>query len=264
MYKCSIITICRNAEKEISKTIESVLNQDYNFKEIEMIIVDGLSSDNTKNVVDSYMSEANKKGLIINFNSEKDKGIYDAMNKGIDYAKGEWCLFLNAGDYFFYDKSLSNLLDGDISNYNIVYGDTVHNYDNKFTIVKSKYESELNYKNGMEFCHQSCIIRTDYLKNHKYSLDYKIAGDCDFFTNAYINKIRFHYIPKVVSVFSRDGLSSKNGAMVYKENNYIKYKYGLVTEKEYLKANKKYNVKIKIRSFFPKRIINMRQKKNYG
>ena len=114
--KLSIVTICYNAESEIEKTILSVSKQ--LFKDYEYIIVDGKSNDKTMDIIERY---SDKIDTII---SEPDNGIYDAMNKGIDCAKGKWTIFLNAGDYFYNDEVLLKLFTKlDIyENIDVAYG----------------------------------------------------------------------------------------------------------------------------------------------
>lgn len=257
MTECTIITVCRNAEKEIEKTIKSVLAQKVDMNKIEILFIDGLSSDNTVEIIKKYISKF--KEINIRCISEKDKGIYDAMNKGAELAKGEWCLYLNAGDIFFNENSLGNLLNFESKkDFDIVYGDTIHNYKDKYNIVRAKSEKELTYKHGMEFCHQSCIIKTNYQKNNKYSLNYKIAGDCDFFTHAFCSNAKFYHIPKIISIFVKDGISSTRGALVIKENADIKLKYNIINEDEYKTEVKKAILKIKLREKLPKFIIKKR------
>jgi glycosyltransferase involved in cell wall biosynthesis len=101
--KISIITVCYNAEKQLKKTIDSVINQTY--KNIEFIIIDGASSDNSLELLKTYSSS-------INFwVSEPDHGIYDAMNKGLSVATGDYVQFLNAGDYFCDETSLEAIIE---------------------------------------------------------------------------------------------------------------------------------------------------------
>ena len=106
----SIITICKNDSIHLIKTVQSVLNQAGDMHNVEMVIVDGASTDSTKDVVPEYIKIGEKKGLNIRFYSSPDKGIYDAMNKGVRYALGEWCIFVNAGDCFF-DNNAIELFD---------------------------------------------------------------------------------------------------------------------------------------------------------
>lgn len=260
MIKYSIITVCKNAEKEISKTIESILNQNIDFSLVEMVVVDGASDDDTGIVVNSYCEKAREKGLIINFKSEKDAGIYDAMNKGASLANGEWCLYLNAGDVFYNSDSLKNLINNEKEQYDIIYGDTIHVYKNRMLLVKAKSENELTYKRGMEFCHQSCIIKRVYLIENPYTQKYKIAGDYEFFTRAFKNGAVFHYVPEVISIFNRDGVSSTNGAMVYKENSEVQFQYNLINQAEYESVQKKMDRKLKMRKITPVVIVKMRHK----
>lgn len=103
----SLITVCFNSEKTIANTIESVLNQDY--KKLEYIIIDGLSNDNTVKIIESYKEKFQEKGYIYKWVSEKDNGIYDAMNKGIRIANGDIIGILNSDDQFAYNYVLTDV-----------------------------------------------------------------------------------------------------------------------------------------------------------
>ena len=105
--KISVVTVAFNEEKNIGKTIESVLNQTSNA--IEYIICDGKSTDRTVERANSYKERFAKKGIEYIVNSEKDSGIYDGMNKGIDIATGDYIFFLNAGDWFYSDKIIEEI-----------------------------------------------------------------------------------------------------------------------------------------------------------
>ena len=148
--KISIITVVYNDENRIRKTIESVINQTYN--NIEYIIVDGNSTDNTINIINNYQ---NKTSLII---SEADNGIYDAMNKGLRVSTGDRVLFLNAGDELF-DKyiisSIITFLKGK-EQYALVYGNVLLKGVNQ--ILKSKPIKNIN--KVMVTNHQACFFNT--------------------------------------------------------------------------------------------------------
>lgn len=260
MFKCSIITICRNAEKEIGKTIESVLKQKIDLSQIEMVVVDGLSEDNTQQVVASYKEKAEKLGLKMFFKSEKDDGIYDAMNKGATRAQGEWCLYLNAGDVLFNEASLSHLMSNANPEYDIVYGDAMHCYKNRGLLVKASEKEKLTYKKGMEFCHQSCIIKKALLQKNPYTQKYKIAGDYEFFTRVFLNGARFHYVPETIAVFDREGVSSTNGARVVLENAMVQFEYNLITEDEYNKKKTSAEKTLELRNKTPKILVNIRHR----
>jgi glycosyltransferase involved in cell wall biosynthesis len=116
--KVSIITVSFNSDKTITDTIQSVLSQDY--KNIEYIIVDGLSKDNTINIVKSFGDKITK------FVSEKDKGLYDAMNKGIDLASGDIIGFLNSDDFYANGQVISEIVKTFQKETDAVYADLVY------------------------------------------------------------------------------------------------------------------------------------------
>lgn len=199
--KISIITIVFNDAKGLEKTIQNVINQTYD--NIEYIIIDGGSTDGTIEVIKRYEDKISR------WVSEPDKGIYDAMNKGVNLASGDWMNFMNAGDGFF-DTSIVEkvvpLLDNDML---VVYGDTVLDYGTYTSLRTNLDLSNMYY--GQVLGHQSSFTNAIYQKKNPFSLEYEIAGDYDFLLNAYIkNKDGFKQIPMVVSVFSMDGVSSNN------------------------------------------------------
>ena len=155
----SIVTVVFNGEKYLEQTIQSVINQSYD--NVEYIIVDGGSTDGTVEIIKKYA------GQIDYWVSESDDGIYDAMNKGMRMAKGDGLLFLNAGDYFVGDVISDKI---EIPCFlNVKYNNIFH----KLVDIKIK-----KYKLGIPNCHQGVVFEN---KNIKYSLDYKIASDYDFY-----------------------------------------------------------------------------------
>lgn len=113
----SIITICYNAASDIERTLQSVVAQTY--RNIEYIVIDGASTDKTLDIISKYSAEVSQ------MVSEKDGGLYDAMNKGLSLATGEYVCFLNAGDSFFEEKTLEKIVQGlDGSTPDLIYGDT--------------------------------------------------------------------------------------------------------------------------------------------
>ena len=198
----SIITVVYNGEKYLEETIQSVINQTYD--NVEYIIIDGGSTDGTVDIIKKY------EDMIDYWVSEKDAGIYDAMNKGIDLVSGEWINFMNAGDKFYKISTVSkifnnNIYDNDIS---IIYGDLEIDYG-KFKRVELAKSTKCFYK-GMPFSHQSSFINGQFHKENKYSLKYNIAGDFDFFFKAYKNKMIFKYNKGIVSRMDVEGLSDGN------------------------------------------------------
>jgi len=215
--KISVVTVCYNAVAAIENTILSVLNQTY--PNIEYIIIDGASTDGTVDIVKKYLDK------ITYFVSEPDKGIYDAMNKGVDVATGEWINFMNSGDSFATDHTISDIFGRgiDYEGQDVIYGDTLYVYSGSPILYKAKPLSTLEYR--MAFCHQSSYVRTHLLKLRHFDLHFKYVADYDFFHHLYINGHSFHYFSKVMTNYSLEGgFTNLNALNVAKEENLISQK----------------------------------------
>ena len=205
----SVVTICYNAVEVIEKTMLSVLNQTY--PNVEYIIIDGGSTDGTVDIIKKYADR------LAYWVSEPDNGIYDAMNKGIAVATGEYINFMNAGDVFYNDTVLSEFVPQINRDSTIIYGDFVR------VLKKAQYrQSTLDLtglSKGMVFCHQSTFIKTEFHKQSPYITTFKSAGDYKFLYDAYfVYKVKFQYIPVVVSAFDNTGgISKDNYWLSYKE-----------------------------------------------
>lgn len=188
MIKFTIITCTYQAEKEVERTLRSVLKQTY--KDVEHLIVDGASTDATLRLAQAYVTEsqAQNNGHQVMVTSEPDKGLYDAMNKGLKHATGDYVLFLNAGDTFPSESTLTqvaacaeraSVLPG------VLYGDT-DIVDNEGRFVRHRRLSppkKLSWKSfmqGMVVCHQAFYARTDLAKKVPYQLKYRYSADVDW------------------------------------------------------------------------------------
>ena len=188
MIKFTIITCTYQAEKEIERTLRSVLEQTY--KDVEHLIMDGASTDATLQLAQTYSTEsqAQNNGHQVMVTSEPDKGLYDAMNKGLRHATGDYVLFLNAGDTFPSESTLTqvaacaeraSVLPG------VLYGDT-DIVDNEGRFVRHRRLSppkQLSWKSfmqGMVVCHQAFYARTDLAKQVPYQLKYRYSADVDW------------------------------------------------------------------------------------
>ena len=253
----TIITVCYNDCANLVKTLKSIeQNFELSDGQIEIVIIDGNSTDQTEKYVFDFKDNLLRQDLKVHFFSEPDKGIYDAMNKGIQKANGSWCLYLNAGDIFC-DKIVAD--DKWFNDqYDIVYGDVVYSYNGRYKYVRSRSEEELSFLNGMEFCHQSCFIKTDYLKRSQYSLTYRIAGDFNYFVEAYCKGANFYYIGVPISVFEMTGISSTNAGIVNDENSEVLYRHGLIKRSKYIVCKTKAKIQILIRRIVPNKIISIR------
>ena len=207
----SVVTICYNAKNDLEKTILSVLSQTY--QDIEYIIIDGGSTDGTVDIIHKYSER------LFYWISEPDKGIYDAMNKGMDRATGSWINFMNAGDTFCDNEVIKNIFGyNDLSDYSVIYGDCYVSKLNQLQYLKASSMKKVHVR--MPFCHQSSFIRKTRLR---FSIDLKIAADYQMIYEYYrMNGISsFLYISKPISVFDATGISTTN-------NNLLQKEYGIV------------------------------------
>ena len=200
-----------NGQKVIEDTLKSVLEQDYS--SIEYIVIDGLSKDNTLPIVSQY---ENRIQQII---SEKDSGVYDAMNKGIERATGEWILFMNAGDRFYSPATLSDFFaacPNTLAQYDVLYGNAEFRLKNIAYIVEAS--NGVTSNEYMPFSHQAAFTRTDVAKQNKFDLKYRIAADTAFFLRLVKENHRFLHIPVTVCSYNAlEGLSVSNEVQRCKE-----------------------------------------------
>jgi glycosyltransferase involved in cell wall biosynthesis len=206
--KVSIIVVSLNTKNDFLETIKSINNQTY--KHFEIIVIDGKSNDGTENEI-IKMSNIFSKFII-----EKDNGIYDAMNKGIVLAKGEWIIFLNSGDIFFEKLTLEKIFNKKKSYKDVIFGNTV--IKNK----KYKYISiGKNFEQGtvvMPFCHQSSFIKSSLLKKNLFNLDFTISSDFNLFYKCYMQKKYFYRLNIPFTIVKSGGISDIKRQQVYNEN----------------------------------------------
>lgn len=185
--KLSIITVNYNNRGGLQRTIDSVVSQTW--RDFEWIIIDGGSTDGSKELIEQYQNH------FAYWCSEPDKGIYNAMNKGIDKAKGEYLNFMNSGDCFYEKDTLEKVLNHGL-HADIVYGDfTKHGipaYHYKENIMLQLYEKSIN--------HQSTFIKRYLLANYRYDEKYKIVSDWKFWLQTIIlDNVSIEYIDIIVS-----------------------------------------------------------------
>ena len=172
MYpKVSIITVTYNCESSVEQTLLSCVNQTYENK--ELIVIDGESSDNTLSKIEKYENEI---GVII---SKKDNGIFDAMNKGIRIASGDWVIFMNAGDSFVSSTTLSELTELlQDSACGVIYAPHIlrYNFYEKLINDIPFFKQNKQYRT-MGFSHQSCLVRTSLACKYGFHSDYKLSAD---------------------------------------------------------------------------------------
>jgi glycosyltransferase involved in cell wall biosynthesis len=221
--KISIITVVFNGEKVLQRTIDSILYQ--NFKDIEYIIIDGNSKDRTKEIIEG------NKNTISKWISEPDNGLYDAMNKGLRIANGEYILFLNAGDQFFENNTISKIFELDYDA-DIYYGETmiVDETGKEIGLRRLKAPEVLNWNsliNGMLVCHQSFIMRRKLAP--EYNLKYKIAADYAWMLECLKRSKTIVNTHLIISRFLDGGLNKSNIVTALQERFGVMAKhYGLL------------------------------------
>lgn len=208
----SIITVSYNSKNVIEETILSVINQTY--EKIEYIIIDGGSTDGTIDIIKKYENQ------ITHWISEPDFGIYDAMNKGIGLANGNWVNFMNCGDTFASTTCIENNIKYFKEDYLVVYSDCFLYYSNKNKIQYKKTLPIEFIKRNMIFCHQSTFINNPKTNNLYFNLNYKICADYDMFLRIYLesgDKV-FNYAKNPFSIYEvENGFSKKTEKLYYKE-----------------------------------------------
>ncbi len=216
--KITIITASFNSSKTIGQTIQSVLNQSY--KNIEYIIIDANSSDNTINVIKSFESFFSDNFIWL---SEPDNGIYDAWNKGVKLSSGDWIMFVGSDDILCKDSVISYV---EIINNNpglnfisskccLVNKDLLplRIYGNKWNFIMNKY-CVIAHVGSLH--HKSLFIEKGYFNNN-----YKITGDYDFLLRCR-DIISPYFIPKVTAFVREGGISGRNIFKVSKERLHVK------------------------------------------
>lgn len=209
--KVSIITVCYNSASTIEKTILSVIRQSY--KNIEYIIIDGGSVDGTVDILKKYNS------YIHFWRSEPDRGIYDAMNKGLKHATGDIIGFINSDDWYL-PNALEDVVNAfAVTSADVVYGNTVI-IDDQIGKLSEARDVENIYQ-GMCFCHQSTFVKKDCFQEREYDLAYKIASDYEFLANLYLEGKKFHKLNMEVSCFCTGGVSTRLKLLADKETDAI-------------------------------------------
>lgn len=215
----SIITVVRNGGKYLEQTIESVINQTY--ENIEYIIVDGASNDDTLNIIRRYEDD------ITFWQSERDVGIYDAMNKGCEKASGRYVLFLGAGDRFFNNTSLADVIaqslvaDGypDLIAAQVMYG-----FKNKLLGPSWPLNEYALHQHGP--AHQGLLVERSVYKRIRYDPYFRIVGDVDFYT-----KLREQglfsprFVRTTLAVFRLGGMSNRITSEFQKQVEYVRHSY---------------------------------------
>ena len=227
-----IVTINKDNKDGLLQTILSVISQT-KFDEINYIIIDGGSTDGSKEIIKKY------KNLFGYSTSRQDKGIYNAFNKALSHLKGEYVLFLNSGDYLASATTIEQVLKY-LHNEVIIYGDQMLSGNKKLVnlagvkimvhsdevvatnkTLPDKLNEDFFRTNSLP--HQATFIKTEYMKEHPYSEEYRIIGDWKLLREAIIDdKVSYKHMPVTVSYFALNGTSSKDDTYIKEKTDYYK------------------------------------------
>ncbi len=209
--RISVVTVCYNAVDTIEETILSVINQTN--PNVEYIIIDGGSTDGTVDIIKKYADR------IAYWVSEPDHGIYDAMNKGIAVATGDYINFMNAGDIFVTNETLKRVVKRMKDNLTGVYfGDVIWKKENThFTTPMTPFFLSTKRIRPMGICHQSIFARVDLAKLFKFDYSFKIAADYNMIANIYKQGYSFFKLNMPIAIYDVEGFSSINAEQRFKE-----------------------------------------------
>ena len=240
MIKFTIVTCTFNAEHELQRTLDSVFHQSY--ADVEHLILDGLSSDRSVEMAQTYKqrSDEARTGHEVVVCSERDSGLYDAMNKGIVRATGDYIVFLNAGDTFPSEATLEHIAhsigDGEALP-GVIYGDTdIVNDEGRFLrhrrLQPPAKLTWRSFRNGMLVCHQAFYALTTLAKDNPYNLNYRFSADVDWCIRVMKEAERRHLMLKnvdeVVVNYLDGGMTEKNHRASLRERfSIMRRHYGL-------------------------------------
>jgi glycosyltransferase involved in cell wall biosynthesis len=222
--KLSVITIVYNNVKDIERSLRSVIDQTY--QNIEYIVIDGASTDGTKQIIEKYSPS------ITTFISEPDKGIYDAMNKGLALATGDYVLFMNSGDEIYSLDTVAKVFESSPTAADIYYGETEMYNDQWESLGQRRHQapekfSWKSFKYGMSISHQAIYIKRSLTT--PYDLLYKYSSDIDWIIKAAKKAGHIVNTKMYVAKYLVGGISKQKHLDSLKERFHIFSKhYGLI------------------------------------
>jgi glycosyltransferase involved in cell wall biosynthesis len=216
--KLSIITINYNNCAGLKRTIDSVVSQ--SFKDYEWIVIDGGSKDGSKDLIEQYSDS------FTYWVSEPDNGIYNAMNKGIEKANGEWMLFLNSGDWLYDNDTLKQVFSKSYDA-DILYGDVMYHWpDGRGQEMERKPDKiSLYFFYTDTLCHQATFYRKNIFNTHKYNESFRICSDWALYIQLLTEGYRFQHLPFCISNFAQDGISTHLTAEHLAEREHVFNEY---------------------------------------
>lgn len=216
----SIITVCRNAEHSIGSTIDSLVTQ--TFRNYEYLIIDGASADATLEVVRKHVVYLSPRIF-----SEPDQGIYDAMNKGVELAKGKWIFFLNAGDSFTDDMILQKVYDHLCSSEEceLAYGDVIYQGTEGQRLVRFDWLTKWNLR-FEHLCHQAVFAKRELFERlGGFNTQFRITADYDWLLRVFHSGSFTCYLGLPIAFYDADGVSARQCEAAQLERKVVRAKY---------------------------------------
>jgi glycosyltransferase involved in cell wall biosynthesis len=217
--KVSVITVNRNMADELSSTIESVLAQTYAC--VEYLIVDGGSSDGSVGLIRDHADR------IAWWVSERDRNLYDAMNKGVRAATGDWVVFMNSGDCFTHDNVLREVFAEDHADADLVYGHAIWHHPAEGIDTRRAGKPPAVLPLGMNCSHQSLFARRDLLLRHPFD-ERLLVADYDFVVWAWVEGARFKLIDRIVCRATAGGISDRRRLLSLRQRVQVLRRYRLM------------------------------------
>jgi len=210
--KLSIITINYNNLCGLKKTADSVLKQTY--RDFEWIIIDGGSNDGSKEYIESIANK--KKSNISYWCSEPDKGIYNALNKGIMHCNGEYISCMNSGDIYYSSHTLAKVFS-EKRKESVLYGDAIFLYSDHEDIIKYPDKMSFRWLYNNTINHQASFCQTNVLRNKMFDEGYTIMADRKLWLELYMSGYSFKHIPLIIAKYDHSGISATDGKKWIKE-----------------------------------------------
>lgn len=201
----TVVTVVYNGGQNLEETILSVICQKY--ENIEYIIIDGGSIDETVEIIKKYEDQ------IDYWISEKDHGLYDAMNKGLSLASGEWINFMNCGDSFYDNETIGKIFSCHLPE-GVIYGDVMFSFDGS-NAVYVEAKKLYHFWKGMQFVHQASFVSSKLMRKFPFDTSYRLIADYNSLYQIYLSKAAFTYINVAICNFQAGGLSDNNPKSIY-------------------------------------------------
>lgn len=262
--KISVITVCYNAKATIERTLQSVTQQSYPNK--EFVVIDGGSTDGTLEILKKYADQID---VLV---SEPDKGIYDAMNKGIAKASGDYLIFINADDYFYDEFALERVAQAPHADF--IFGDQYDEEDGSRELAQNLDALDVYHMFRGYFAHQSILAKRELFQKYgNFDLSYKICADWDWILRCLVNGATTTRVGTPIAVFTvggASGIAGKKGLLSRERKRLIKKNLGslpvenalMKTEKLFRNLLRKFGLNKKIDRAIRTRLLSKYPPKN--